>query len=180
MTIYARAQNLGPNTNLQIAFETEHGGQPYLQFARVRPNTDWGAPFVVLLDNLPLESRGQMRVTFELNGPGEVWLDNAKLDALLFPLKCYGNGQKELMQLSQRIYAAESAFKAGQTSDCVRMFDGYWPRFVLAYRPPVQPKIAAATPPAQQQALPTQPNQGQQPAPGIGDGIKRFVPPFLR
>lgn len=180
MTIYARAQNLGPNTKLQIAFETEHGGQPYFQFARVRPNTDWGAPFVVLLDNLPFESRGQMRVTFELDGPGEVWLDNAKLDALLFPLKCYGNGQKELMQLSQRIYAAESAFKAGQTSDCVRMFDGYWPRFVLAYRPPVQPKIATATRPTQQQPLPAQPNQGQQPAPGFGDGIKRFVPPFLR
>jgi hypothetical protein len=69
-----------------------------------------------------------MRVAFELTGPGEIWLDNAKLYDLLFPLKFYGNAQQELLQLNKYIYAAKSAYDARQISDFARNFDSYWPR----------------------------------------------------
>ena len=58
--------------------------------------------------------------------------------------------------------------------------DGYWPRFVRAYTPPVVPKVAACAWPAPQQQLPPQPNEGEQPAPGVGDRLKRIVPPIFR
>jgi hypothetical protein len=179
ISVYARNQNFAPGTELRIVFESEHNGQLDRQIARVQNiNNQWGAPFVVFLDKLPLDSRGQMRVAFKLTGPGEVWLDNARLSDVLFPITSWGFGQKELLQLNQKVYAVKSAFEAGQTTDCVRILDSYWPQFILAYRPPVQPKVAANPAPPQQQ-LPPQANQGQQPAPGISNGIKRFVP-FLR
>jgi hypothetical protein len=117
-----------------------------------------------------------MRIAFELTGPGEVWLDNVKLYDQFFSLKFYGNAQAEILQLNKQVYAAKSALEARQVTDCMRILDGYWPRFILAYRPPVQPKIAAGQ--AAQPALPPQPNKGQQPAPGIGDRFKGLVPIF--
>ena len=82
-----------------------------------------------------------MRIAFELTGPGEVWLDNAKLYDLLFPFNFYENAQAEILQLYKLIHAAKSAFDARQISDCERILDSYWPHFILTYCPPVQPTV---------------------------------------
>ncbi len=180
LMVYARGQNLAAATELRLVFEVDRDGQTYRQSARVtakemqHPNNEWGSSFVVFLNDLPLESRGQMRIAFQLTGPGEVWLDNAKLYYLLFPNKFYPNGQAEIFQLSKQIHAAKSAFDARQISDCAGILNSYWPRFVLAYRPPVQPPIPNAA--AGQLVSPPQPNERQEPSPGISDRIKSFVP----
>ena len=146
MTVYARGQNLAPGTELRLVVECDCDGKlPYRRVARVPATANaacrWSMgeePFAIFVPDLPLQSRGQMRIAFELTGPGEVWLDNVKLYNLLFPLAFYGNSQAECLQLTKQIHAAKSAFDAGQITDCQRIVDGYWPRFILAYRPPVQ------------------------------------------
>jgi hypothetical protein len=181
MTIYARGQNFDPNAELQLILEVD--GQAYRPFARVhanemsRPNGQWGQGFVIMVNDLPLESRGQMRVAFQLNGAGEIWLDNAKLYDLLFTQKFYGSSaQAEVLALSTQIHAAKSAFDARQISDCLRILDGYWPRFILAYRPPTAPQQVAQKELPQSSTSPPQTNEGQQPTPGFSNPLKRFVP----
>jgi hypothetical protein len=186
MTVYARGQNLAPGTELRLVVEGDCDGQPYSPHAaRIpaaamqRANDQWGQPFIIFVPDLPLQSRGRMHIAFELTGAGEVWLDNAKLYNLLLPFPFYDNSQAEYFQLSQQIHAAKSASDAGQVTDCIRIIDGYWPRFILAYRPPYQPKVAERIVPKTQPALPPQTNEGQESSPGFGDGIKRFLP-FVR
>lgn len=183
MTVFARGQNIAPNTELRLVFKSERGGQVYLRAASVRgtetqrENQQWGRPFAILVNDLPLESHGQMQISFELTGPGEVWLDNVKLYDLLFPLKFYGNKDAEILQLLRRTHDAQAAFDAGQVSNCIQLLDGYWPKFVTAYTPLAQPKIALApAPQTKQQPSTPQSNEGEQPAPGIRDHIKRIVP----
>ncbi len=178
MTVYARGQNLSPQTELRLVLEADQEGNAYRPAARVtaadlqHPNGEWGGSVAILVPDLPLRSHNQMRIAFELTGPGEVWLDNVKLYDLLFPLNFYPDAQREYLQLSKQIHAAKSAFEAGQVSDCVSIVDGYWPRFILTYRPPDQPKIAVKTQPPS----PVQTNEGQEPAAGLRDQFKRFVP----
>jgi hypothetical protein len=180
MTVYARGQNLAPGTDLRLIVEGDCDGRPYTRAARVlavdlqHPNGEWGQSFAIFLRDLPLQSRGQMRIAFELTGAGEVWLDNAKLSSVL--LSFNKNSQAEYLQLTRKLFSANSALEAGQITDCTRIVDSYWPRFILEYRPPAVPKVAERIVPNNPPALPPQPNQGQDPSPGISDRLKRLVP----
>jgi hypothetical protein len=179
MSVFARGPNVA---QLRLIIEAECNGQIYHRATRINaavqhPNGQWDRPAIIVND-LPLQSRGQVRVAFELIGPGEVWLDNVKLHDVLFATNFYDNAKAEVIALYQQIHAAQSAFDAGQISDCLRIVDGYWPRFVLANRPRLQPKIAALPAPNNQQPSPAQPNQGQDTAPGVRDRVKRLLPSF--
>jgi hypothetical protein len=83
-----------------------------------------------------------MRVKFELSGPGQVWIDNAQLHDLLFPIKFYERSEPEKLELVKLISAADSALENGRYSDCVALLEGYWPRYLNAYTPAVAPTIA--------------------------------------
>ena len=140
-----------------------------------------------MVNDLPLQSDGRMRIVFELSGPGEVWLDNVQLSDVLFSLKYYNNSQDEILQLLQQTHNAQSALEKEQFSECLDLIDGYWPRFVRTYRPAAPQKVAllpagqsgVAPPVGTQQNPETPPVQdGEQPAPGVGDRIKRMVPIF--
>jgi hypothetical protein len=176
MTAYARGQNLEPGTELRLVVEVDCDGQPYRRGARVPADAEWGKPFAISVPDLPLESRGQMRIAFELTGRGEIWLDNVKLYNLLFPLTFYSGSQGDCLQLTQQIHAAKTAFEAGQITDCNRIIDGYWPRFILAYRPPTQLKVAERIVPKTSSVSPPQTNEGQDASPGLGERLKRFWP----
>lgn len=183
MTVYARWQNLSPATELRVVIKCDCEGKPPYRRAAVVPtqqmqraNGEWGEELVVFDPDLPLQSRGQMRIAFELSGAGEVWLDNVRLSNLLFSQASYGNSQAECLQLSKQIHAAKSAFDAGQITDCQRMVESYWPRFILAYRPPVQVAVAERIVPKPKSALPPQTDEGQDSTPGFGDRLKRLWP----
>ncbi len=182
MTVYARGQNFDPNTELRLVVYADRDGGPPRYYRAPVPrkevlgaNGQWGQPFVIFVPDLPLKSRGQTKIAFELTGSGEIWLDNVNLYSLLFPLKSYGNSQAECLELSKQIHAAKSAFDAGRISDCINIIDGYWPRFILEYRPPAQTQVAERVIPKQPPS-PPQPNEGQNPSPGFGESLKRFLP----
>jgi hypothetical protein len=178
MTVYARGQNLETGTELRLVVEVDRDGQPYPQSARVpasemqRADGLWGTSFAIFVPELPLQSHGQMRIAFELTGRGEIWLDNVKLYNLLFPLTFYGGSQGDCLQLTQQIHAAKTAFEAGQITDCSRIVEGYWPRFILAYRPPNQLKVVERITPNSSVSSP-QAKEGQDAPTGFGDRLKR-------
>ena len=81
-------------------FETEEDGQDYRIALTALPGKDGnqqadqrGRYKAILVNDLPLKSNGQMRIIFELTGPGEVWLDNVKLNDVLFSLSFYEKSQ---------------------------------------------------------------------------------------
>ncbi len=185
MTVYVRDQKMASG-ELRMVIEAIHEGHVYRRSAIVAPP----APAVasapspwqykaILVNDLPLELGGQMRVRFEMTGPGEVWLDGVKLYDLLFPLKFYKYDEAEILRFVQLTHAAKSAFDEGRVVDCARLLDRYWPRFLTEYTPLIRPANIVQPAPNQQQPLPAQANQNQQPAPGIGERIKSIFP-FVR
>jgi hypothetical protein len=182
MTVFVRGQNLGPNTEMRLILTVDDDRSVFRRVATVsaagmqHPNGEWGAPFAMLVNDIPLQSRGQIRIAFELTGPGEVWLDNVKLYDLLFPLNFYANAGAECIALTQQIHAAKAAYDAKQITECVNLLNGYWPSFIIANRPLLQTAVAESEPKDGAGALPPQPNQGQQPPPGISDRVKRLLP----
>jgi hypothetical protein len=183
MTVYVRGQNIDPGTEFRLVLEVGEGERAYRRFATVkkagieRADNSWGGrPLAILVDDLPLDSRSRMRIKFELTGPGEVWLDNVKLHDLLFPLQWYANSQAEILQLIKLIDAGKKYLEDGRVTDAVRLIEGYWPRFLFAYTPHVALPVAVQTEPKREAANSTQPDENQEPNPGISDRIKRFVP----
>jgi hypothetical protein len=150
MLAFVRGQNVGPNTSVRLVFETEDEPTKYRRFSLLGGNRPgaipitgaWGGGYAFGQDNLPLDSRGQMRVKFELSGPGEIWIDNVQLYDLLFPLYFYDKSGSEKLELVKLRTATESALERGEFAECVRKLEGYWPRFLNAYTPAVAPTIA--------------------------------------
>jgi hypothetical protein len=186
MTVFARGQHLDPRTELRMIFESEHAGQLYRRAFVVggahaptqRLEEQW-RPYAILVNDLPLDSQARMRVRFELSGPGELWLDNVKLYDLLFPLKFYPAAQAEIKQFFILIHAAQRAVEQGRVADSIRLLEGYWPRFIMAYTPLAEPRIADERSSKEKQPSAPPANQDEQPVPSVSEHIKRFLP-FVR
>ncbi|MEX2093846.1 MAG: hypothetical protein WD971_14265 [Pirellulales bacterium] len=161
MWVFARGENVAPSTELRLVFEVDGAAQPYRKFTVLggnRPGANpltnaWGSGYAFSSEDLPLDSRGRMRIKFELSGPGEVWIDNVQLYDLLFPLYFYERSEPEKLELVKLITAVDSALENGELAECVRKLEGYWPRFLNAYTPAAAPAIATR-PPRQEIAVP--------------------------
>jgi hypothetical protein len=153
MSVFLRSENLSPNSELRMVFETERDGQVYRRFARLSGSTterqhltkEWQY-LAFGVNDLPLDSHGRMRIKFELTGAGEVWVDQVQLFDVLFPLRFYEHSEPELLELEKLRRSVESAQETDRVADCVQLLDGYWSRFLLAYTPVVQPMIATKPP----------------------------------
>ena len=69
-----------------------------------------------------------LRVGFDLMGPGEVWIDDVQVYDRWFPK----NERDDLMIMSG---LAARSLSMGQLGDCQRILSGYWPQFLLEYVP---------------------------------------------
>jgi hypothetical protein len=107
-----------------------------------------------------------MRVKFEMVGSGEVWIDELATYDLLFPLPFYKFQQAESLRLVKLKQAAHSSQEAGRITDCVRLLESYWPRFLMAYTP------AAETAPKQIATSPPPTNPKEEARPGVGERLK--------
>jgi hypothetical protein len=182
LTVHFRDQHLQPGTQLRVLFETTDPSHVYRRAATVAAANaeqqtagQWHYR-PILVNDLPLESRGEMRLRFELTGPGEIWLDSVKLYDLLLPLKFYKYEAAENLQFVKIRDNAKSAFDEGRIADCVRQLERYWPRFLTEYTPLIQPAIVNQPARNGNQAAAPAANQAQQPAPGIGERIKHIFP----
>lgn len=190
MTLYVRGENLGPNTQLRLVFESDQPHNNYRRYATVSGDpraaqhldSQWRY-YAFGVNDLPLDSQGRMQVKFELTGPGEIWVDEVQLFDLLFPLSFYENSEREKLELVKLKLAAESAYGNGRVADCVRLLESYWLRFMLAYTPlhtPVPgPAIVTQPPPAPPTDTPPD-EESEETSPSIGERLKQYVPSILR
>jgi hypothetical protein len=186
MVVFVRGQKLATGTELRMVIEATDPACRYRRAQVIQPSVapadamrqadnPW-TPKPILVNDLPLELRGDMRVRFEMTGPGEVWLDAVSFYDLLFPLEWYKFAEAERFQFIQLKHAAKSYLDEGRIVDCARVMEKYWPRFLAEYTPPVQ--LAARPDAVQQKQSPPQPDKNEQPTPGISDRIKRVLPSF--
>jgi hypothetical protein len=181
LTVYLRGTDAASKTEMRIVVEADQPGRPYRRAVAIGPtqpvpyrlSNEW-KPFPLLVNDLPLDPRGEMRIKFEMTGAGEVWLDEIKTYDLLFPLPFYMYRQTEMLQLVKLIDAAQSSHENGKITDCVRMLEGYWPRFLAAYTPPLPLAVQPALPKEKSSSAPAQPQQPT--APSLSDKLKRLMP----
>ena len=108
MTAFIRARNLAAGSELRMVVEAEREKRAYRWSTFVggsKPGAhalgeQWG-PYPILVDALPLQSSGQMRVRFELTGAGEVWIDEIKTYDLLFPLPILSQSRQRILEVCQ-------------------------------------------------------------------------------
>ena len=117
--------------------------------------TTWGQ-YIVQFDDLPLDGLCQMRVRLDLMGAGEVWADDVQLFDLAF-------NESELRALYKLLTLADLNLQNGQVGDCLKLLDGYWPRFLMQNvpLPPAVPALAAK--PTAEQSSDDKPAERQPP-----------------
>jgi hypothetical protein len=161
---------------LRLAIEGRHDGREFYRHATVGliqqnkksvplgPEWDW---YLFQVPQLP-EGLTDLRVRFDLMGPGEVWIDDVQLFDLVFE-------EVERIELARLIYVHSRKLQEGQYEDCQRFLDSYWPRFLTAHVPLVntapasEPRTATRTPPSPEPA-----------APGFWDRVKGMIPQRMR
>lgn len=136
MSVWLRVADAERQPPLRLALEGKLRGHDYYRFAPVGLSSDpaqsavpvtsqWGQ-YVFQVDDLPLEGLTSLRARLDLMGPGEVWIDDVQIFSLVFK-------QPELDELSKLITLANVKLQNGQIGDCIRLLEGYWPRFLEEY-----------------------------------------------
>jgi len=139
MLVWLRIADPKSQPVVRLALEAKHHGSPYYRPAPVGKSTDiplheeW-ARYYVPFDNLPTTGLSELRVGIDLMKPGEVWVD----DIQLFDLPFTGSEQIELRKM---IGQARLDLDNGRVSDCARLLDSYWPRFLIQHVDPVHVNI---------------------------------------
>jgi hypothetical protein len=162
---------------VRVLLEGKAGQRTFVRYAqfgqapgdqRVSPiAATWSQPFEVHADDLPLEPQTSMRIGFELAGAGEVWIDDVQLRSLAF-------SQDERKELAKLIAPASVQRENGQVSDCIRLLEGYWARFLVEYVP------LAPMPAAQREVSPPKSEPEPRRATGLLDRVRSLVPERLR
>ena len=146
---------------LWLAIEGKYlNGTPYYKPFPVGNGTkeeplaaDWGTkPYLLLISNLPVDELVNLRVGFDLMGPGEVWIDDIHVYDRWFP-------KNERDDLTIMRVLATRSLNMGQLANCQRILSGYWPQFLneyisseavrVAQLPAAAPSSARAFPPPQ-------------------------------
>ncbi len=172
--VWLRVDDTSPSPPLRLAIEGKWKDRQYY-----RPSLEFGPndlkegwwQFYFPIEDLPLERLAELRVKVEVLGAGTVWVDDVSLSHLRF-------SEVELAELKKIITLANVKLEAGKLSDCQRLLEGYWPRFLMA-NVSVAPGRVARIPSAAPSAAES---SGAAPdeSPSTLDRLKRFVPKFLR
>jgi hypothetical protein len=151
------------------------GVNPYVRYATVgaapggQPLADTWGQFVLPIHDLPTDLGQQLHVKFELVGAGEVWIDDVQLFDLDF-------SEEERLELSKSLTLIEYKRESGEYRDCLRLLDGYWPRFLTTFVPAVEQPLVRR--PAKPEASPAAAEP--EPRTGLMDRLRRSLPEFMR
>jgi hypothetical protein len=185
MSVWLRVADAGHQPPLRLALEGKLDGRDYYRFAAIgQPQAPAGAAipatwrlFIFQVDDLPLEGLSALHVRFDLMGKGELWIAQVQLFDLVF-------NEQELRALYKLITLADVTLQNGQVGDCMKLLDGYWPRFLVQHVPLTVAEGAVAAKPGQ-----TPDAAGEKPAPspaspppqtGWMDRMKNMLPDKLR
>ncbi len=165
MAVWLRVADAARQPRLRLAVEGRLRGESYYRYAEVGktsgetavPITAEWKQFVFPVDDLPLEGLSQLQVRLDLQGPGEVWVDDVRLYDLRFD-------KTEIWEMAKLVTLARVTLENGHVSDCVDMLDGYWSR-LLADKVPLGPEALSPVartpdPPADSSTAPNSPRTG--------------------
>lgn len=181
MRVWLRTDAPARQPSLRLVLAGRHAGRELYRFAEVGQTTEgnptnpiptqWGL-FVFQVSDLPLEGLSDVRVRFDLAGPGQVWIDDVQLYDL-------GFSRKELIELSKLITLADVTLQNGQIADCLRLLEGYWPRFLMT-NVPLRPELVQPSPVARRPARRTQPAKPAEDNRGMFERVRDLLPEKLR
>jgi hypothetical protein len=177
MSVWLRVADAARQPNVRLAVEGKLAGRDYYRYAVIgqppgpgqeaRPIAATWCRYIVPFDDLPLEGFSQMRVRVDLMGAGEVWVDDVELFDLAF-------NESELRALFKLLTLADLNLQNGQVGDCLKLLNGYWPRFLLQNVPAPQAPPALAVKPAAPPAADDKPAEA--PPPTWIDRVKEYLP----
>ncbi len=180
VSVWLRTADAARQPPMRLAIEGRTSGRTFYRFAQfgrdaegqaaVRTIPAEWAQFVIEASDLPLESLSAIRVRLELLGPGEVWIDEVQLCELAFD-------RREHQELLRLITPADVQLQTGRIADCMRLLEGYWPRFLVEY---VYLGEAPVTERAESSSAAARPHQEAERSGGLLDRLKNFVPHRLR
>jgi hypothetical protein len=184
MSVWIRIADTAQQPPLRLAVEGKLADRDYYKFAAiglaqgnaaaaVPIGSEWGQ-YIFQVDDLPLEGLSELHVRFDLMGQGDVWIDDVQLFDLAF-------NEMELRALYKLITLADVTLQNGQIGDCLKLLDGYWPRF-LTQHVPLGPDAApegtiAATPEGSPQSAD---KTSAPPQTGLMDRMRNLLPEKLR
>ncbi len=146
VSVWMRVQDTAAQPRLRLALEGPPEGRQFYRGASLGQGdgvvpipAQWNQ-FIFAIDDIPPEGLTSLRFRIDINGPGDVWIDDVQLFDLVF-------NESEKIQLNKIISLAEFQLNAGQLGDCLHELEGYWPR-LLAAQVPLAPAPVVNTPPA--------------------------------
>ncbi len=182
MSVWLRVADANRQPPLRLALEGKLDGRDYHPYATIgQPQaagpgaipTTW-RQFIFQVDDLPLEGLSRLRVRFDLIGRGDVWIDDVQLFDLAF-------NESELRALYKLITLANVTLQNGQVGDCMKLLEGYWPRFLVQHVPLAADASGGAVAVKPEQPPPAADNPASPPPQtGFMDRVKNMLPEKLR
>jgi len=176
MIVWLRIADPQRQPPLRLAVEWEKNGRQYRYASlgasaadshAVPLTTDW-VPYVFQVYDLPLDGAASMRIRFDLMGRGEVWIDDIQISGLAF-------SRDELIELSKLLTVATAKLERGELGDCIRLLEGYWPRFLQTYVGASPDSLSRRSPLSSPTATPETERSSN-----VLDRLKTFLPRPLR
>jgi hypothetical protein len=136
-----RVINLSEDAELRLIVEASGRRTTLAQSAAVLKQhsaaKEWNA-YQFGVEDLPLNSTGEMRIRVELVGTGEVWIDNLQLHHLVYPLRIYPKeSDQQVLALVQHVKTTRKALESQQYGECQEMLDAYWSQFLIQHLPEI-------------------------------------------
>jgi hypothetical protein len=142
VAVWLRTADVDRQPALWLSLEGRAGGQSYVRKAPVgqgpdarRLKAEW-TEYWFAFPELPAEGVSPLRLRFQLERPGDVWVD----DIRLFDLE--GLSDKQALALVMSIQLAQFKLEKRQFADCQQLLEGYWPRYLTAHVPLAQQPLA--------------------------------------
>lgn len=134
VSVHLRGNGQGQAVTCRAVIEGRLNGDIYRRAAlfsggdnEIQLPSEWDH-FLFKFDELPVTGFTDLRLRFEMTGPGEVWLDHVEFFDHVF-------SPDERLELSKLIGLAEFLLRQKNYADCNRVLDEYWPRFLRQYVP---------------------------------------------
>lgn len=159
-------------SEVRIRVESPDGGQKYFEYAQIgAPGTEAFQPgwkwYVFPVENLYDQNLDQVRVRFDLMGPGVVWIDDVQLRKFQ---------DVERMELSKLFFSARRLLSEGKYGSCLNLLESYWPRYLQQNVPAPEESAPIARSAGAKSRNKPEPRE----APGVLDRMKGYVPRFMR
>ena len=139
-----RLQAQQPNSRLYLSVEYNVPGGVRRLHEALPPTAGEWTECELVLDELAAAANTQLRVQLHLTGQGEAAVDDLELFDLQFDTQTR-------IDLAKRVFAAKTALDKKQYVDCLRLVDGYLPRYLLANVPSESSPQTAEAPPGNEQ-----------------------------